>query len=214
MGKLDLMSGTQVLEEVDSPFNGRLTVLRDLGWGTHIRTNDLTQSGGIVEDVWKKSLKKIKGNGSTINSSLILGLGGGSVAKLIRKFWPISQITGVDIDPVIVGLGKKYLGLDKIKVETVIKDASKFVRSGRVRYDLICVDMYKGEEVPLEFNTLEFIREVKKLLKEDGIAIFNRLYGPSDRLLSMQFAKRLEDVFWKVEYIYPQANIMFVCYNI
>ncbi len=203
-----------IMEEVDSPFNGKLTVMKDLAWGVHIRTNGLTQSGGIVEDVWRKSLKKIKGGNPTINSSLILGLGGGSVAKLINKFWPKSQITGVDIDPVMVGLGKKYLDLDKIKVEIIIKDASKFVRSRRNRYDLVCVDMYRGEEVPEEFNTLEFIRKVKKLLKEDGIAVFNRLYGPDNRLSSMQFAKRLEDVFWKVEYIYPQANVMFVCYNI
>ncbi len=200
-----------IIEEADSPFNGRLTVERDIAWGVHIRVGGLTQSGGIVSDVWKTVLERFKNYDLGFKRCLILGLGGGSVAKLINNFWPSTHITGIDIDSVIVQLGKKYLGLDKLNINIIISDAKYLILN--TKYDLICIDMYKGENVPEEFNTLEFIKKIKKLLTKDGVAIFNRLYGPEDRLTSMQFGKKLEKVFKQVDYVYPQANVMFVCYN-
>ena len=56
---LDFLSGTQILEEIDSPINGQLTVVRDLAWGVHIKGGGLTQSGGVAKLVWLASLKEI-----------------------------------------------------------------------------------------------------------------------------------------------------------
>ncbi|HEX6977642.1 MAG TPA: hypothetical protein VF185_04820 [Patescibacteria group bacterium] len=202
-----------IIEEVESKFNGKLSVERDIAWGVHIRAGGLTQTGGIVNDVWKKTLRVLKEGKPSINNCLILGLGGGSVAHELVKLWPWIEIKGVDIDETIVNLGKKYLGLEKSNVFIVIGDASKFIGKEKKKYDLICVDMYKGEDVPEEFTTEAFIKKVKKLLTKDGVAVFNRLYGPDDRTLSMEFGRKLDKVFGKTEYVYPQANVMFVCYN-
>ena len=49
--------------------------------GIYIQANGLTQSGGIVESIWKSTLRQIKAK--DINSILILGLGGGTLAKLL-----------------------------------------------------------------------------------------------------------------------------------
>ncbi len=201
-----------IIEEVDSPFNGKLSVERDIAWGVHIRAGGLTQTGGIVNDVWKRTLRFLKEKKPSIGNCLILGLGGGSIAHELVKLWPWIEIKGVDIDEAIVNLGKKYLGLEKSNVYIVIGDASEFIKKEKKKYDLVCIDMYKGEDVPEEFTTLEFIKKIKKLLTKDGVAIFNRLYGPEDRLTSMRFGKRLEKVFKQVDYVYPQANVMFVCY--
>src|SRR3989338_7700264 len=95
--------------------------------GTYIQAGGLTQSGGIVEIIWKKTLKKVKSEEGKVKSALILGLGGGTVAKLIRKNWPEAKITGVDIDPVMIELGKKYLHLDESQVKIKIQDATKVI---------------------------------------------------------------------------------------
>lgn len=200
-----------ILEELTSPFNGKLTVMRDLAWGTYIRAGGLTQSGGIVTDVWKRTITQISNSKFLASNVLIFGLGGGSVASLVRKYWPDSQIKGVDIDPFMVDLGKKYLGLGKLNIDIVIEDASDFVKKEKGKYDLVCIDMYKGENVPKEFEEVEFIGKVRNMLDEEGIAVFNRLYGPNDRPKSMEMGRKLETVFNKVEYIYPQANVMFIC---
>src|SRR3989344_4617205 len=117
----------KVIEEANSEINGKVTVFRDLVMGTFIRVEGLTQSGSVVYDVWEQTLKEVKKLKPSVKRCLVLGLGGGSAAKLVNKFWPDAKICGVDADPVIVELGKKYMGLEKIPVDIVISDGEKFV---------------------------------------------------------------------------------------
>lgn len=205
---MDFLSGTKVIEEVDSPINGKIRVVKSLGFGTYIQVDNLTQSGGVVYEVWWNTLRKITHYPLSINHCLILGLGGGSAAKLVKKFWPEAKITGVDIDPVMVELGKKYLGLSKINV--VIEDAKKFVTNCKEKYDLVLVDTYLGDKYPKKFESDEFLKSVRRLLFNGGIAVFNRLYFGEKRPKAVKFGKKLEKVFGKVEYVYPEANIMFI----
>jgi len=196
----------KVLEETSSTFNGRVKVVRTLGLGTYIQVDGLTQSGGVVEGIWKETLKKLRHK--TINKCLILGLGGGTAAKLVRKYWPEAEIVGVDIDPVMVEMGKKYLGLGEVKVEIKIGDAEDFIKS---KYDLVIADLYRGFEYPAKFEKPKFLRMVKSLLSKDGVAIFNHLYSEGKRTEAIKFGKKVEETFSKIEWYYPSANLMFIC---
>src|SRR5688572_6244371 len=115
------MLGTKTLEVRKSKFNGEIKVVKTFGMGIYIQSNGLTQSGGIVETIWKSTIRKLKNKKPQVKTCLILGLGGGTVAKLIRKSWPNVKITGVDIDPMMVELGKKYLDLSEVKVDIKIQ---------------------------------------------------------------------------------------------
>lgn len=200
------MIGTKILEEQKSKYNGDLKVVRSLGLGTYIQSDGLTQSGGIVESIWKSTLRKIKSAKTQINDCLILGLGGGTVVKLIRKYWPEANITGVDIDPVIVELGKKYLGLNESDVDIKIGDASKFTKE---KYDLVIVDLYNGYNFPKKFEDDYFLKSLTK----NNLVIINRLYFGDKRPLAVKFGLKLQKIFKGVEYYYPEANLMFLCYN-
>ncbi|MBI4153470.1 hypothetical protein HY503_00510 [Candidatus Woesebacteria bacterium] len=199
----------KVLEEVDSPINGKIRVVRALGLGTYIQVENLTQSGGLIENIWGKTLKKVRSKKGQLTSCLILGLGGGSTAMLVKKFWPNAKITGVDIDPFIVELGRKYLGLTGLQV--VISDAGDFIKMGVGKYDLILVDTYIGYEFPKKFEEMGFLTTVKRSLALAGIAVFNRLYFAEKRPEAMKFGAKLESIFSKVDYVFPEANVMFVC---
>lgn len=206
---LDFLAGTRVVEEKDSSINGKIRVIKSLGFGTYIQVENLTQSGGVVYDVWRTTLRTVNRQQLAINNCLILGLGGGSAALLAKKFWPKAEITGVDIDPVMVEMGKKYLGLKDVNV--VIEDAMKFVIKTKEKYDVVLIDLYIGYEVPEKFKTDKFLRLVDKLLTGRGIAVFNRLYFGEKRLEATRFGEKLKKVFTKVEYVFPEANIMFLC---
>lgn len=197
------MLGTKILEEMESKYNGHLRVLKTFGMGTYIQSNGLTQSGGIVESVWKSTLRQIKKNCENI---LILGLGGGTLAKLLRKKYPSARITGVEIDPLMIELGKKYLDLDNFDIDIKITGARKFKFA---KYDLVIVDMYNGDNFPKEFEKETFL---KKLRKFETI-IINRLYFGDKRPDTVRFGNRLEKVFSKVTWFYPEANLMFICEN-
>ncbi len=211
----DFLSGTQILEEVDSPINGHLTVVRDLAWGIHIKGGGLTQSGGVAKLVWQASLKEVLKSPFVNHHSLILGLGGGSIAKLIHNYWPDAKIIGVDIDPIIVDLGKKYMGLNKIPIDVHIDDSMHFLNTKYIipntKYSLICIDMYQGDLVPPEFETEKFINKINSLLSEDGIAIFNRLYYGEKRKEAQLFLNKLEKNFKRVDIVFPEANVMYIC---
>ncbi len=209
----DLLSGTRILEKTHSKYNGDITVVSDFTWGTYIKVGGLTQSGGILTQVWRETLMKVLNVKPHVNRCLILGLGGGSVAKLVSSYWVGVHIVGVDIDLKMVDLGKKYLGLDKISIQTVINDALTFVNNEKQKYDLVLIDLYCGEKFPEKFEKDEFIEKIKGILNKNGIAVFNRLYGSERRTDSMRFGRRLEKIFRKVDYVYPQANLDLICYN-
>src|SRR3989344_4027289 len=212
----DFLSGIKILEEVTSPINGKIQVVRSLGLGNYIQVEGLTQSGGVVNEVWRTTLRKIRSTKSEIRNCLILGLGGGSAAKLARKFWPDAKIAGVEIDPIMVNLGKKYLKLDVVDVGVAIDDAENYLLAIShqplvINYDLVLVDLYIGYDVPEKFTKEDFIYLARSLLVRSGTAVFNRLYFGEKRKEAEKFGEKLEKVFSKVERIFPEANVMFVC---
>lgn len=201
------------MEERKSEYNGHIRVLKTWGMGTYIQSNGLTQSGGIVESIWKSTLKFLNHKSLIINHVLILGLGGGTLAKLLRKKYPNAKITGVEIDPVMIELGKKYLDLDKYNVDIKIEDAIKkipklnakggYSNSKTQTYDLVIVDLYNGDK---------FV-DVAGFHPASKITIFNRLYYGDKKNEALEFGEKLKKSYKRVDAFYPTANVMFFCYN-
>lgn len=205
----------QVLEEKESSFNGKIKVIKTLE-GTGILVEGVSQSGWLVRKVWDKALKQIAEKKKEVEKILILGLGGGSAAKLVDKYWPGAMITGVDIDPVMVDLGRKYLGLSQVKnLKVVIEDAEKWVgkEKGKKKFNLILVDIYKGERPPSKFTTETFIKKVGDLLGSGGIAVFNHLYSAREKEEAALFGAKVRKVFPAATSIKPEANIIFIGYK-
>lgn len=235
MSAADVLAGRKILEEATSPINGALSVVREIGWGVYIKGGGLPQSGGLAKKIWEKSLKRVKQ--STIyhspNTVLVLGFGGGGIAHIARGLWPKCKVYGVDIDSVIVDLGRKYLDWEDTGAKVWLQDAEEFIKdvltTGKPRgkltskslstnrhlsttkFDLVCVDMYVGAGVPKRFNTTGFVKKVKKLLNKGGVAVFNRLYGKNNKEEATDFKKKLKKVFPEITTVYPAANIMFLC---
>lgn len=208
----DFLSVRQILAEEESAINGKLTVVKELAWGTHIMAGGITQSGGIAQDIWKTTFKRL--GQKEFKNVLILGLGGGGIAKLVSKYWPEAQIAGVEIDPVIIELGRKYLGLDKMAIKTHIEDGYIFIQKQtkqKNKFDLVCIDTYIGQEFPKKFEDEKFLENILKILDEKGVAVFNRLYYKEKIQQAYEFKKKLENIFPKVEVVKPEANIMFLC---
>jgi predicted membrane-bound spermidine synthase len=211
----NFLTGYRVLEKRESPYNGQIVVEHTFADGNIIRVNKLTQSGGLVKTLWSKRLRDIQKYIAAPKSVLILGLGGGTLAKLVRHSWETVSITGVDIDPVIVDLGKTYLDLEKTNTSIVIEDAYSFVldqSQKKIRYDVIFVDLYKGDDFPEQFTTETFYRGLQSLLTSQGIVVINRLYYGIKRTQAMKSLKLLETLF-TVDVIHSNetSNVIFLC---
>ena len=75
---------------------------------------------------------------------LVLGLGGGSAARLARLLAPRARIVGVEIDPEIVALARRWFGLGELGLEVVQEDASHFLDRCRERFDAVLEDVFIG----------------------------------------------------------------------
>ncbi len=75
---------------------------------------------------------------------LILGLGGGSVARIARALAPDAEIVGVEFDPEVVRLARAHLELDSLDVRVEIADALAWLKTAKGRFDAILEDVFIG----------------------------------------------------------------------
>jgi len=78
---------------------------------------------------------------------LVLGLGGGSVARIARALAPRAEIVGIEFEPEVVRLARRHLDLDETGVKVEIADARAWVEAESkkaTRYDAILEDVFVG----------------------------------------------------------------------
>ncbi|MBR2518160.1 MAG: fused MFS/spermidine synthase [Selenomonadaceae bacterium] len=103
---------------------------------------------------------------------LVLGMGTGTFAEQCRKYFPESQITGVEIDDKITLLARKYFSLPD-DVEVVTYDGRAFLQADKNFYDVILVDAFQDISPPFQMSSLEFFSLVKNHLNAGGIMVVN-----------------------------------------
>lgn len=106
------------------------------------------------------------------SKSLLIGLGGGSVAKkLIEKGF---EVDVCELDQRIADVARKYFYLSP-KVNIKVDDGRHFIRNCKKKYDIIVLDMFKGEDPPNHVFTIESLTALKEMLNPDGIIFVNSL---------------------------------------
>ncbi len=78
------------------------------------------------------------------SSVLVLGLGGGSAARVVRALAPDATITGVEYDAEVVAAARKHFDLDDLHMEVIVADAREFLLHEKRRFDLIIDDIFIG----------------------------------------------------------------------
>ncbi|MBE8955291.1 MAG: fused MFS/spermidine synthase [Quinella sp. 2Q5] len=103
---------------------------------------------------------------------LILGMGTGTFAEQCRKYFPASQIVGVEIDEKITALARKYFDLPA-DVEVVTYDGRAFLQADANVYDVILVDAFQDISPPFQMSSTEFFSLVKSHLTSRGVMVVN-----------------------------------------
>jgi spermidine synthase len=143
---------------------------------TTLFVDGLIQSGVIMESVWRHALKSFLPKSVHPQSVLLLGLAGGSSARLINRYFPHAQITAVEIDPQMVEIGRKHFHLSKVKnLRIHLQPAEKYIAklNPRTHFDLVLVDCFVGPIIPDVFFEDIFWRKIKQNCR---FVFLNRLY--------------------------------------
>jgi spermidine synthase len=104
---------------------------------------------------------------------LVLGFATGTFARLSRAFFPNCRVDGVEIDPEIVRLGRKYFALQDETAQVFVEDGRVFLTKTDKKYRIIFLDAFQDVTYPFHMATREFFAQVAKNLTEDGVLAVN-----------------------------------------
>ncbi len=129
---------------------------------------------------------------------LYLGLGGGSMPRVLAKHLPEAKIDIAEIDPEVVMAAKKYF-LFKVtpNMRVFEQDGRQYLRRSQEQYDLIFLDAYNDLAIPFHLTTKEFFELVKQRLKPGGIVAAN-VWGPPVDEFYLSELKTYQAVFTHV----------------
>lgn len=125
----------------------------------------------------------------------IIGLAAGTMAKELTKVYGPVPIDGVEIDPSIVAVGRRFFHMNEPNLHVYATDGRYFIRTTREQYDLISMDAYHTPYIPFHLTTREFFREVAAHLTPDGTAVINVGRTASDTRLVAVIARTMTEAF-------------------
>jgi len=106
-------------------------------------------------------------------NALILGLGGGTLARLLQVRWGELPIVGVDNDPDIVETAARAGWLPETGLEVVMADAFDYVQTCERGFEFIAVDLFRGQQLAARAFGKPFLRRIRALLSPRGRVAVN-----------------------------------------
>ena len=136
---------------------------------------------------------------------LIIGLGGGSIAKKYNHEFPSMELDVAEIDPEVIQVAKKYFYFQEGKnVRVHAQDGRLFLMRAPQRYDIILLDAYYADAVPFHLTTREFFQIADSKLTSKGAVVVNMIgsvTGPRSKMVRSMI-KTLKGIFPQL-YVFP-----------
>jgi spermidine synthase len=109
---------------------------------------------------------------------LMIGLGGGSLAKFIRRQRPQTQITAVEVDPDVIAAARAHFELppDDATLSVIEADGAVHVRQHAASADVILLDGFDAGNQVEALASETFYAACRRALKPHGVLVVN-LWG-------------------------------------
>ena len=109
---------------------------------------------------------------------LMVGLGGGSLAKFIYHRLPRARTVAIEVNPRVAVIAREYFLVpqDDARLTVVIGDGAAYLQRVKLAADLIVIDGYDAESQVEALSTPAFYRDCARALGESGIMVVN-LWG-------------------------------------
>lgn len=125
---------------------------------------------------------------------LLVGLGGGSLAKFIYHRMPETESEVLEINPDVVSIARRFFQVPASDGRFTIRvcDGAEFVAREGPGYDAILVDGYDGDSLVEALSSRAFFGACLRRLNAGGVLVVN-LWG-SDRKFN-DYVQRIETAF-------------------
>lgn len=113
-------------------------------------------------------------DGSGVRRILIIGMGGGTMARQIRTIDRSIEVVGVELDDELVRLGRAWLGLDPAVPVYGGLDGRLALHGSSGPWGAVLIDAYAQQiYVPHHLCTLEYFEQVRARLHPGGVVALN-----------------------------------------
>ena len=125
--------------------------------------------------------------------TLMIGGAGYSFPKDYLQKYPQAKIDVVEIDPQMTEIAQKYFRLEENpRLKIIHQDGRVFLNQAESnKYDAVLMDAFGSLfSVPFQLTTIEAVEQINRVLKDDGIVIFNlggAINGDASRFLQAEY---------------------------
>ena len=128
----------------------------------------------------------------------IIGLAAGTIAHEFTAVYGPVPIDGVEIDPSIISVGRKYFNMNEPNLHVYVQDGRTFIDTTHEQYDVIAVDAYQQPYIPFQLTTREFFSAIRSHLSPTGVVVLNTGHTAHDYRLVQAFVNTMSTVFASV----------------
>jgi spermidine synthase len=136
-----------------------------------------------------------------VRSLALVGLAAGTISKQYTQVYGPIPIDGIEIDPEIVDVGRRYFDMTEPNLNVIVADGRWALARSRATYSVIGVDAYRLPYIPWHLTTREFFAEAHGHLAEDGVLVINVGRTFTDRRLIDAMVGTLQSVFASVHVV-------------
>jgi spermidine synthase len=128
---------------------------------------------------------------------VMVGLGGGSLAKFCYRYLPHSRITVLELRADVIALREQFaIPRDDGRFRVVEADAARYMRQLRGAVDVLLVDGFDAAGLPPELGSATFYADCRRALRPGGVLVANIFsydpqYGAMLRRLRHAFQGRI-----------------------
>lgn len=132
---------------------------------------------------------------SDVKSMAIIGLAAGTIARQFTAVYGLVPIDGVEIDPAIVDVGRRYFAMTEPNLHVHVADGRTFMRASHGTYDVVAIDAFQQPYIPFQLTTKEFFEDIRAHMSPTGVLCLNTGHTRTDYRLAQAFINTLSQVF-------------------
>jgi spermidine synthase len=177
--------------EPETPQNGKK--VRVLTFDPHTVQSKMYLDSDELAAEYTKFYHLLRHFKPDFQKTLMIGGAGYSFPKDYLRKYAEAEIDVVEIDPQMTEIAKKFFRLEENpRLRSIHQDGRFFLNQAESgKYDAVLMDAFGSLfSVPFHLTTVEAVREISRVLKNDGVAIFNlggAIKGESSRFFQAEF---------------------------
>lgn len=105
---------------------------------------------------------------------LLVGLGGGTAARLLVRAFPKARVVGAELDREVLRLARKHMALNHPRIHGRVADGRLVLRQRRnTSLDVVLMDAAHHLLVPFHLVTTEMFQLARRKLRPGGVVVIN-----------------------------------------